>query len=210
MHADALTRGLLALILLCLVVLVAHELAEDPHGNVRLVYFGSPVNALTRVDIESGDTWRLERLGGENRWVPFPLPDAVAAPGVLSRDAASAADTSPAALRTPPAGGTPDAAAPPPTDEEIQLLIDSLLGSELPTDVRVWTAQQLGGIEGSGATGALIEALGDAEPEVVAAAAQALAERSDPRIAPALAKLRDHPDPAVQRAARGVRIRTLD
>lgn len=114
-----------------------------------------------------------------------------------------AADAANAARRAAPA---PSAVpSPPPTEAEIHPFIEALLGDELPPEVRAWTAQQLGAIEGEEVTAALRSALEDPEPLVAAAAAAALAQRGEPGgAAPPT------PSDAGEPAPPGMRVETLD
>jgi len=221
MSADATTRALLILILACLLILVVQGFASCGQGRYQVTTLGSEAPGLIRVDTKTGALWKLEPRNDGNRWVPIVAPEEAgaatraapqqsAAPAGAAGDPgnASRAATDPPA--TPAVSATPRGPGTPPTEAEIQLFVDALAGEDLPPDVRVWTARQLGQLEGTQATEALLAALGDPSAEVVAAAAEALARRRDPRIGPALDELRSHPDPAVQRAARAPRTQAFD
>jgi hypothetical protein len=126
-------------------------------------------------------------------------PSAQSAPGLAGKSAQVPGVAGPA----PPVA--------PLKDSEVQLFIDTLSGSELAPEIRAWTARQLGATEGPEVTQALLDALDDPSPEVVDAAAEALAERDDPRVGPALEKLRrDRPQMSPPNTPEGMRIETLD
>ena len=132
----------------------------------------------------------LKSFFGNDEQAPSPQPAAQSAPGVA---------------KDPPLPVAPL------KESEVQLFIDTLSGSELAPEIRAWTARQLGATEGPEATQALLDALDDPSPEVVAAAAEALAGRDDPRVGPALEKLRrDRPQTSPPNAPEGMRVETLD
>jgi len=200
-HLDAKTRSLLGLILVCLLILIVQGFGGAGSGRYQVAGMRAGAPVLIRTDTETGRTWKLELRGGGDRWVPFLEPgesrgDTGAATGTEGADVGTSAPGASASTESPDAdAGRPPHAVPtvpenkPLTEGERQMLIDALLRVELPADVRVWTALQLGPVEGVKVTNALLTALNDPEPEVVAAAAEALSQRSDPRIPPALENL---------------------
>jgi 2-oxoglutarate dehydrogenase E2 component (dihydrolipoamide succinyltransferase) len=127
-----------------------------------------------------------------------------------SPQAAAPEEPAEAANAAPRPGAAPSAVPmPPPTQAEIQILIEALGRDELPPEVRAWTAQQLGAMEGEEAAAALRAALEDSEPEVAAAAAAALSKRGEPGVAASPETARS-PSGAGEAPAPGLRIETLD
>lgn len=214
MPADNLTRLLLAGILVALIALVVRGDPELPVGSEGAYQLyseraGAPI--LFRIDTRSGRSWKMELRGGGDRWKPILEPDGSApradalATVPPPRPRAPAPAPTPTARpedpAAPPAG--PDAASAPLPDPEndVALLVGAIGRSEVPIAVRTWSLQRLGLIPDRRATEALLGALDDSDPVIVAAAARSLARKQDPRVAPALAKLADHADAAVREAA---------
>jgi hypothetical protein len=221
MQADVTTRLLLAGILACLIVLVVQGLGREApaHGgsleaggvgryDVMSTRAGAPV--LIRTDTVTGRVWKLELRGGRDRWIELIEPDAK--PAGERAEAASPPDPAPAA-GAPPAPGSPPAAsltlapadpAPEPADvsgADLDTWLEAARKTDLPTDIRIWAITQLGTSGDPRSTQALVGALRDPEPRVIAAAVAAVASRrADASVSEALASLRENPDPAVQAA----------
>lgn len=201
MQSTTTTRLLLGLILVCLLILIVQGFGGAGSGRYQVTGMRAGAPVLIRTDTESGRVWKLELRGGGDRWIPFLEPgesrsDAGATTGTEGVDAGAAAPGASASAQgsDTDAGQSPQTFSTaredkPLTEGELQIFIDTLLGGELPADVRAWTALQLGPAEGVKVTDALLVALADPEPEVVTAAVDALSQRRDPRIAPALEKL---------------------
>ena len=101
-------------------------------------------------------------------------------------------------------------ALPPPSTPEAQAAKESTLvvdfaeahrNEKLPADMRAWVAKQLGEIDDPRSTEALLLAVADAEPEVVAASLRALAGRDDERIRAAAERARESGNVEIERAA---------
>jgi hypothetical protein len=80
MQPDSVTRALLALILVCLVILIAQGVSDRGFQpgwgrySVTGMRAGAPV--LIRTDTVTGQVWKLELRGGGDKWVAFTEPDA--------------------------------------------------------------------------------------------------------------------------------------
>jgi HEAT repeats len=205
MRPKSVSSALLAAILLCLLVLLVRDFQRGRDSRYRITTLGFAKPQLIRVDVRSGDAWRLdESEGGGRHWARLadlaprvPTADPGSSGRGAGKQASRAANPQPRVL-------------PEPTAEDIQLYIDTLIGDDLPGEVRAWTAQQLSGIDSPRVTDALLQGLNDPDPEVVGACATALAKRHDPRVRAAFEALREHPKPAGRPAAQGTHVETLD
>ncbi len=226
MQPDSATRALLALILLCLTVLVVRDLRRDGSSDgahapgwgryqVTGMRAGAPV--LIRTDTVTGQVWKLELRGGGNRWRPFLEPEAA---GEASAATGSARATE-REIVEPPGGleaarAELEAARPtleslglsrPPQQqrplkpEEVEVFLQALTQTELPSDMRAWAAGQLASVDTPETLQALILATEDDDAAVAAAAAEALGQRSDPAARRALEAATAHADPTVREAA---------
>jgi hypothetical protein len=169
---------------------------------------GAPV--LIRTDTVSGRVWKLELRGGGDKWVPFIEPDA-GPPQSAARDTAPQPAQTEVAEREivePPEIPVPAAAPaaaprsprkPPatPAPDDIEIYVEALQRPELTGDIRAWVVTQLALSNEPRVTEALLGALDDSDTIAVLAAVEALWQRDDPRVRPALEKLRNHPDAAV-------------
>jgi hypothetical protein len=219
MPTDTTTRLLLAGILACLIVLIVQGLGSEaqPGGplqaggagryDVFSTRAGAPV--LIRTDTATGRVWKLELRGGRDRWVELIEPDdepagARAGAPAPAQPAPSAPVAPPAEVTPAPAAVTPaPAAAQPgePAGHDLDQYLEAARKTGLPPDIRIWAVGQLGRSDDARSTEALVGALGDADPRVIAAAVAAVASRRDePRVAEALAALRSNPDPGIQAA----------
>lgn len=178
MGRDAQMRGLLLLILACVVFLVIRDLMRGDAGRFSVIPLraGSPV--LVRTDTATGETSKLElRAGGED-WVPIPAPDAAAR--------WPEADQRPGPLEVP---AQPLPRPPPLARDEIKALANAILGDDLTLDIRIWAVGQLAATDDRRATLALIQLLEAVDdPQLVALIREALALRDDPRAREALAR----------------------
>jgi hypothetical protein len=223
MQADAITRLLLAGILACLVVLVFQGLGREApaHGgpleeggvgryDVTSTRAGTPV--LIRTDTVSGRVWKLELRGGRDRWIELIEPDAKPSGEHSAAEPPEAAPVAPAAppASAPASPAAQPAPAPPAgsasepgdaSESDLDTWLEAARKTELPPDIRIWAITQLGGSGDPRSTQALVGALGDPDPRVIAAAVAAVASRrADAGVSEALASLRENPDPAVQAA----------
>ena len=76
-------------------------------------------------------------------------------------------------------------------------MADALANGQLPDDMRVWAAEQLGRFDERDSTTALLRAFSDPSPAVVLAALEAVSGRDDPRVEPMVEALADHEDERV-------------
>ena len=218
MDRDPLVRIFLFGILAALVALVARtgESGGVPVGvpgasgaNGRFALdsarAGSPI--LFRIDTQTGQTWKLELRGGNDRWKPLyePDEDATEPAGPPGPRAATARIPAPAPPRQryaePPPPTPPSQPGREGPEWDVPLLVYALKDPDQHVDVRIWCAGRLAVIDEPGSTDGLLAVLEDPEPRIVAAALTALKGRSDPRIAPALRRARGHADAGVQAAA---------
>jgi hypothetical protein len=86
-----------------------------------------------------------------------------------------------------------------PEPDEVKIFVATLRGSS-PTEMRVFAAEQLGTVDAEFAVPPLIEALEGEDAAVVAAAAVSLIRIGNAEGLDAVARLRSHPNPAVQAA----------
>jgi hypothetical protein len=219
MDRDPLVRLLLFGILVALVALVAK--AGDGGGALvasgggarfalGATHAGSPV--MFRLNTHTGDTWKLELRGGNDRWKPIREPDedsdTAGPPGVYQ--GTPRVPPPPAAQPPEPASVQAEAPTPAPLpgregpEWDVAALARALEDPQLNLDLRIWSAGRLALQDVPQSTDALLAAQDDAEARVVAAALAALAGRYDARIPEAVARARAHPDPAVQAAAAAV------
>jgi hypothetical protein len=87
-----------------------------------------------------------------------------------------------------------------PAEEELEVL-RAALEDDPAAAVRIAAAEQLAGAGSYGATQALLGALADRDPEVVAAVVEGLASSGDASVIPELAALLEHREPGVRDAA---------
>jgi hypothetical protein len=87
-----------------------------------------------------------------------------------------------------------------PAEEELEVL-RAALEDDPAAAVRIAAAEQLAGAGSYGATQALLAALSDRDPEVVAAVVEGLASSGDASVIPELAALLEHREPGVRDAA---------
>lgn len=217
MDRDPLVRLMLFGILVALVALAvaggggALVGGDGPRFTLGSTHAGSPV--MFRLDTHTGETWKFELRGGNDRWKPIREPDeeaAVAGPPGGSQATPRVPPPPTVPAPAPPVAVEPEtpAAAPLPGREgpewDVAALARALENPELNRDLRIWSAGRLALQDVPRSTDALLGVQGDADPTVVAAALTALAGRFDTRIPEAVARARSHADPAVQAAAAAV------
>jgi len=69
-------------------------------------------------------------------------------------------------------------------------------------EIRVWAAKQLAVFDPEVAVPPLKAALNDDQPEIIVAAIGSLSQLGDPTTIPSIQALQNHPNPAVQSAAK--------
>jgi hypothetical protein len=218
MQPDSITRALLALILVCLVILIVQGASDGGiqpgwgRYSVTGMRAGAPV--LIRTDTVSGQVWKLELRGGGNKWVPFTEPDAAPVKSAESQPAPTPNETAVVEreIIEPPAPPPPAA----PARKRPQLMTDELDGymealerPDLPPEIHAWVLTKLAPSDDPRAVQALLDALAASDSVVIMTAVEALWQRDDPRVRPALEALLDHPDAAVSTLVRE-RFNSLD
>jgi hypothetical protein len=157
------------------------------------------------LDGDTGRTWLAS--GGEKAvWALIADPtshgdgDGAPAPAASAESAPMIAPpTRAAAMHAPVAEGKVDL----PRDRavaDVEGFTKSMGNDALPLEIRLWTIAQLGRYPADLSVDPLLQALENDDPEIVAAAIDALAKVGDPSTIPQILKLARHPDPRVQAA----------
>lgn len=167
-------------------------------------------NQLLRVDRSTGRSWLRETPSGRT-WNAIgdagnsseeeaPVPPA---PQIPSRPAA--ARPSPAAPRAEPLPVVSRAvlnASSGNDEQKLKVVVEALKKPGLAVEIRVWAAKQLAVFDPEVAVPPLKAALNDDQPEIIVAAIGSLSQLGDPTTIPSIQALQNHPNPAVQSAAK--------
>ena len=165
---------------------------------------------MFRIDTRTGQTWKLELRGGNDRWRPIYEPDdeesEPAGPPHPHQGTPRIPAPEPRADRYAPPPPPSPASAPGRSGPEwdVALLAYALQDPAQNRDVRIWSAGRLALQDVPPSTEALLAVQGDDDAQVVAAALEALKGRSGARIEAAVRRARSHADPRVQAAAAGL------
>lgn len=176
-----------------------------------------PPTRLLRFDRATGRSWLIE-LGEDSVWTAIAEPAGRETPqdgpgGVATVAIRETPSATPEAQAEAPAeaprreskvvpreqfGATPEA-----RQKNAMLILSAASRENVPIEMKIWGARQLGVLEPEIAVPPLLALLEHDDPEVVVAAIESLHQIGQPSTIPEILALGNHPDPRVRAAVAG-------